>query len=201
MRYKYSKLYWFLKSFNWMRVYFSPFKPPIPKVYIGKVAVGTPYFLPRVWKKATPKRATEEALKQLKKIKEHNSKETTFKLREQSFSELYEQKLNSSFTQPKKIGFDFVDLGWKTKWTDTDYRFEWSPVWSFVFFGYQIAITFVAIEMHHFWECYLYYSRHTKGKTKDRLIQARKEFPCVWTSSKDGKVCYWDIVLRKKYIK
>ena len=24
----------------------------------------------------------------------------------------------------RKIGFDLVGLGWKTKWTETDYRFE-----------------------------------------------------------------------------
>lgn len=35
---------------------------------------------------------------------------------------------------PKRIGFDFVGLGWKTKWSEDDFRFEWAPVWSFVFF-------------------------------------------------------------------
>ena len=38
---------------------------------------------------------------------------------------------------PKKIGFDSVRLGWKTKWRDDDYRFEWAPIWSFVFFKWQ----------------------------------------------------------------
>jgi hypothetical protein len=152
---------YFASKFDWMKVYLSPFKPPIPRLYIGKVAIGTPYFYPRVWDK--------------------NGK-----------------------AKPKKIGFDFVGLGWKTKWDNTDYRFEWSPVWSFVFFGYQIAITFVAPEMHHYWECWLYYSRETKGKTKERLEQARKEFPCVWTSTSDGvitEICYWDKVLKEKYLK
>lgn len=152
------KLNYFINQFNWLKVYLSPFKPPIPKLYIGKVAIGVPYFYPRVWDK--------------------NGK-----------------------AKPKKIGFDFIGLGWKTKWGD--YRFEWSPVWSFVFFGYQIAITFVAPEMHHYWECWLYYSRETKGTTKERLEQARTEFPCVWTSIKDGvetEICYWDIILKNKYL-
>jgi len=150
---------YFINQFNWLKVYLSPFKPPIPKLYIGKVAIGVPYFYPRVWDK--------------------NGK-----------------------AKPKKIGFDFIGLGWKTKWENTDYRFEWSPVWSFVFFGYQIAITFVAPEMHHYWECWLYYSKETKGTTKERLEQARTEFPCVWTSIKDGvktEICYWDIILKTKY--
>lgn len=157
------KLKYFLQRFEWMKVYFSPFKPPVPKIYIGKTAIGTPYFLPRVWRRN-------------------------------------KDKPGYSIASPKKIGFDFVDLGWKTKWTSTDYRFEWSPVWSFVFFGYQIAITFVPIEPHHYWECWLYYSRETTGTTKERLEQARKEFPCVWNSTRDGvktTTCYWDVILKK----
>jgi hypothetical protein len=156
------KLKYFLNNFEWMRVYFSPFKPPAPIAYLGKTAVGVPYFYPRVVDKKSNK------------------------------------------FRPKKIGFDFVDLGWKTKWRDTDYRFEWSPRWSFVFFGYQIAITFVPIEPSRYWECWLYYSRETKGTTKERLEQARKEFPCVWISTRVGvetKTCYWDLILKNKYYK
>ena len=151
---------WFKYKFDWMMVYFSPFKPIIPKLYIGKVAIGTPYFLPRVW--GTNRKA-----------------------------------------RPKKIGFDFVGHGWKTKWTSTDYRHEWNPVWSFVFFRWQIALIFNPIEAYHYWECWLYYSRHTSGKTKDRIKQARKEFPCVWTTNYSGEekktTCYWDIILKDKY--
>jgi len=102
---------------------------------------------------------------------------------------------------PKKIGFDFVSLGWKTKWSDTDYRFEWNPIWSFVFFKWQIAVSFVPDDCHHYWECWLYYTHSTdKTKTvKERLEQAREEFPCVWTTSygegKKETVCYWDKIL------
>ena len=155
------KLNYFINQFNWIKVYLSPFKPPIPKLYIGKVAIGVPYFYPRVINKKT------------------------------------------NIFEPKKIGFDFIGLGWKTKWGNTDYRFEWAPVWSFVFFGYQIAVTFIAPEPYHYWECWLYYSRHTNGKTKDRIKQARKEFPCIWTTHYSGgekkTTCYWDIILKDKY--
>lgn len=202
IKYKYSKLYWFLKSFEWMKIYFSPFKPPIPKVYIGKVAVGTPYFFPRVFKKATPKKAAEEALEEIKRVKEHNEKEQTYKRTVRTFDDLYKQKLNSSFAQPKKVGFDFVELGWKTKWERDDYRFEHSPVWSFIFFKWQIAITFVAVDAYRFWECWLFYSRETKGTTEERLNQARKEFPCIWTShSSEGKITtnYWNVILKEKW--
>ena len=205
-KYKYSKLYWFFKDLGWMKVYFSPFKPPIPRLYIGKVAIGTPYFLPRVWRKATPKKAIEETLKEIKEVREYNEREQTYKRTVKTFDELYESKLKSSFAQPMKIGFNFVGLGWKTKWKNTDYRFEYSPVWSFVFFGYQIAITFVAVEAYRFWECWLYYSRETKQvakTTEGRLAIAKKKFPCKWTSHSGGEKIttdYWAKILKNKYL-
>jgi hypothetical protein len=198
----YKKLKWLIKNFAWIKVYFSPFKPPTPRFYFGKVALGVPYFLPRIWKKATPEKAKEETLEEIERIKKYNEGESTYKRTVKTFDELYSRYINSSFSQPKKIGFDFVPLGWKTKWTSTDYRFEWSPMWSFVCFGYQFAVTFVAIEAHHFWECYLFYSRETKGTTEERIKQARKKFPCVWSSTKNGvtaETCYWDVILKDKY--
>jgi hypothetical protein len=197
------KLKYFLQRFDWMKIYFSPFKPPVPKIYIGKTSIGTPYFLPRVWRKATPQKAIDAAIEEMKDVEKHNSVEGSYKRKVYSFGDLYERYLTYSFAEPKKIGFDFVDLGWKTKWTSTDYRFEWLPVWSFVFFGYQIAITFVPIEPHHYWECWLYYSRETTGTTKERLEQAKKGFPCVWSSTRDGvktTTCYWDVILKNKYL-
>lgn len=148
-------------KFDWLRVYFSPFKTPIPKLYLGKAKVGMPYFLPRVLK-------------------------------------------NGKFVD-KKVGFDFVPLVWKTKWTSEDFRFEWSPRWSFVFFGFQIAVVFQAVHEHHFWECWLYY-RHATDKsksTRERLKQAMEEFPQVWTSYNGGvkrSIDYWKIILKGKYL-
>ena len=46
------KIKYFFKKFEFLKVYNSPFKPIIPKLYIGKVAVGTPYFFPRNWVKS-----------------------------------------------------------------------------------------------------------------------------------------------------
>ncbi len=188
-----NRIKYFIKDFEWMKVFLSPFKPPTPKLYIGKVALGTPYFLPRVWKKYTRKEAIIEATKELNKSP--NAKKI-------GFEKLYNDYRRRSKPIPKKIGFDFVPLGWKTKWERDDYRFEWSPRWSFVFFKWQIAITFVSSEIDHYWECWLYYSKETKGTTKERLEQARKGFPCVWTSYRNGEkteVCYWDLILKTKW--
>ena len=156
------KLY-FLKALN------SPFKPFKLKWYCGKVAVGTPYFLPRVWVK---------------------NKEKPGYLK----------------TKPRKIGFDFVSLGWKTKWEETDYRFEWHPVWSFVFFGYQIAVTFMAPEYNHYWEAWLYYERDTdKTKSKkERIEQCRKEFSLDYITTTNGvseEIDYYTLILKSKYLK
>jgi len=106
---------------------------------------------------------------------------------------------------PKKIGFDFVELGWKTKWTDTDYRFEWSPLISFVFFKWQIAIVFKAPEQSNYWESWLYYENNTdKSKSqKERIEQCQKEFKQNWISWKNGvetKTNYYQFIIKEKYL-
>jgi hypothetical protein len=109
---------------------------------------------------------------------------------------------------PKKIGFDFVRLGWKTKWTSTDYRFEWAPLWSFVFFGKQIAVIFKALEQDHYWEAWLYYENHTdKSLSKEERIElCKKNFPLNYTVSQSGKegwesIDYYTKILKPKYLK
>lgn len=156
-----------MDKFKWMSAFTGPFKRPKLKWYFGKIALGTPYFYPRRWKKLPS---------------------------------------GSSKAVPKKIGFDFVPMRWKTKWESDDYRFETGPIWSFVFFKWQIGLTFPVEKMSHYWECWLYYTYSTdKTKSvKERLTQAREEFPCQWTTSygvgKKEKVCYWDKILKKKYL-
>jgi hypothetical protein len=111
-----------------------------------------------------------------------------------------------TYPKNKRIGIDFVELGWKTKWTDKDIRFEWAPIWSFVFFGYQIAIIWNTPEEMHYWEpwiFYEYYTDKTKSKT-ERIEQCKTEFPQMWTRhTNEGEETtnYYDLILRKKYIK
>lgn len=189
-----------------IKAFYSPFKRPKLHFYFGKIAIGVPIFYPRVWKKATPKKAIEEANKEIKRVKEHNSVEANYKITVHSFGDLYERYLRSSFSSPKKIGFDFRDIMWKTKWSSKDFRFEFGAVWSFVCFGYQIAIQFIAPEQHNYWECFLYYHFET-DKTKswsERVEQGKREFPQVWTQySKGGeeKIDYWELVVKDKYKK
>lgn len=202
MKYKYSKLYWFLKSFSWMRVYFSPFKFFMPKLYIGKVAIGTPYFFPRRFVKATPERAHKATEEYIKKEENYNKMNPNYARTIKSYDEIFKEKMKCSFSEPKIIGFDFVDLGWKTKWND--YRHEWNPMWSFVFFKWQIVLMFIPENDMHYFECWLYYSKETdKSKSREeRIKQAREKYSCKWTTYRnevEEKICYWDVILKEKY--
>lgn len=190
-------------KFDWMRTYNSPFKLPIPKLYIGKIAIGTPYFLPRKWVKGTPKLIHKVTLSYIDNRKIFNERNPDYAKTIKSYEEIYEEKKGYNYAIPKWIGFDFVTLGWKTKYED--YRHEWNPMWSFVFFKWQIAITFIAPHDMHYWECWLYYTRDTdKTKTvQERIIEAKKQYPCTWISSNNGveiEICYWDLILKKKYL-
>lgn len=168
LKYKYSKLHQFFRNFEWMRVYFSPFKFFLPKLYVGKIAIAIPYFLPRRWVEDKEKDGYLKAV-------------------------------------PIKFGFSSCGLGWKTKWTSTDFRHEWNPVWSFVFFGYQIALIFIPENDTQYWESYLAYHRDTdKSKsTRERLSDCIKNHPCTYISYKNGvetKTDYWKLIVKEIYI-
>lgn len=205
IKYKYSKLYWFFKELSWFKVYFSPFKPIIPRFYLGRTNIGTPYFLPRRWVKATPKRALEATLKHIKEVEDFNDRNSDYKKSVKPFDEVYKDKMKVSYAIPLKIGFSFCGLGFKTKWSSTDFRHEYNPVWSFVAFGYQIALIFRPEHDSHYWESYLYYENVTdKNKTvEERIKQARKDFPNIWKTYSNGEtttVNYWTKILKEKYV-
>lgn len=158
-----------MRKLDFLGVFNSPFKRPKLSFYLGKVAIGTPYFYPRTWK-ANP------------------------------------DKPGSQIAVSKKIGFDLVGLGWKTKWQDTDYRYEWSPLLSFVFFGLQFVVGLKVDNPDNYWTCWLYYSRNTDVKLSrvERVKQSVEGFPQTFTVySGDTKrlVNYWEKILRGKYIK
>lgn len=106
---------------------------------------------------------------------------------------------------PKRIGFDFVGLGWKTKWTETDYRHEYNPVWSFVFFKWQIALLFIPEHAYAYWEAWLYYDRNTykRASVQERIAVCREKYPQTYTSySAEGErtINYYEHILKKKYL-
>ena len=198
-----------MKRFEYIRAFNSPFKSPRLKWHFGKIAIGTPYFYPRRWVKPTQQMLIDNAKKEIEERKrwnEANEKYGNTPKTIPSIEELCEEKKNYKFPVPKKIGFDFVGLGWKTKWTDTDYRFEWAPLISFVFFKWQIAVMLEVPNPHHYWVCWLTYVNDTNKdlSTKTRIKLAKEINPEVWTSSygngKKETICYWDKVLKDKWL-
>ena len=198
-----NKIKYFINDLNFLRAYNSPFKPLKLQFYCGKVALGTPYFFPRKWVKATPKLAIKAAVKGIRETRQWNKNNPNYARKEKPFRELYDEKMKHLHAVPKKIGFDFVSLGWKTKWDS--YRYEWSPMISFVFFKWQIAVTFVAPHADHYWESWLYYTRETdkSAPIADRIAQCRKKAPCTWISHSEGKketTDYYNLILKKKWL-
>jgi hypothetical protein len=193
------KLRYFFEQFRWLKAYTSPFKTPSAGLYIGKAVVGVPYFLPRKWvrfnREDCLKKATEDC-QRLGHVK--------YGLDPESIAHEY-----TGWTKPVPItiGFSYCSLGWKTKWHSDDFRHEWNPVFSFVFFGWQIAMTVYHKHHSHYWESWLYYEYATdKTKAKyERIEQCRKKAPQTWTSRKHGeepvKIDYYTKILKSKYLK
>jgi len=189
-----NKVKYFIKGFDYLRVYNSPFKPPKIKLYFGKVAIGTPIFFPRKWVKFTQVDRVEAAIKNI------NDPKKVVK----SFNEWYEHYKGYSKAIPKKIGFDFVSLGWKTKYDS--YRHEWNPLISFVFFKWQIALMFIPEHDMHYWESWLYYTRETdkSAPIAERIAQCRKEAPQTWSRMTNPigtkeTIDYYELILKDKY--
>jgi len=196
-----NKIKYFIKDLDFLRAYNSPFKAPKLKWYYGKIALGVPYFFPRKWVKATPERAHQATLDCIKSTEEFNKRNPKYTRSIRPYDEIFANKMNSSYAVPKKIGFDFLPLGWKTKWDS--YRHEWNPMISFVFFKWQIALMFIPEHDMQYWESWLYYTRETKGTTAERVAQCKKEAPCTWISHSEGKketTDYYNLILKKKWL-
>jgi hypothetical protein len=194
MRLKYT-----LENLRWIKALWSPFKPFSFKWYVGKTQIGTPYFLPRKWVKVTK----EDALK----MATENTKKKGHIHYDKDPNTLIDNYINYTKPVPLTVGFNYCSLGWKTKWTSDDFRHEWNPVFSFVFFGYQIALTVYSKYHSHYWEPWLYYEYATdKTKSKrERIEQCRKEAPQTWTSHKHGEepvtTDYYTKILKSKWLK
>lgn len=195
------KLKYILNDLRFLKALNSPFKPFKLKFYAGKIAIGTPYFYPRKWVNLTKQEIFDKAQERYKKLKIEDIKNVIPTI--EHYKKLYK---NTQKAIPKKIGFDFVGLGYKTKWTDTDYRYEYGPIFSFVFFGYQIALMIGNENPDNYWEAWLYYEHNTdKTKSKaERIKQCREEFPQTWTrysGDKKETIDYYNLILKKKYLK
>ena len=195
-----------MKTFDFLKILGTPFQRPTMKVYCGKTSIGVPYFHPRRWVKATPKLARKAALEFIKKEEQFNELNPTYARPIPPYEKIYEEKLKYLYPVPLKVGFSSCGLGYKTKWSDTDYRYEYGPVFSFVFFGYQIALMFGHKHVDHYWEAWLYYKNHTdKTKSKkERIEQCIKEYPQTatrYSGDKKETIDYYPLIVKAKYLK
>jgi hypothetical protein len=192
-----------MRNTPYWKAMFSPFRRLTLKVYAGKLAIGMPYFYPRKLVPVSETEAWELADKQCAKYDEKGIK--------YDYAEELQYARRQRKFVPRRFGFDYIGLGYKTKWTDTDYRFEWSPRVSFVCFGYQIVLTVVPklpkdVSIDYYWECWLYYNYNTDvTKTpKERIAETRKERTGIVTSYQKGKdpvtSCIWDSILKSRYL-
>jgi hypothetical protein len=201
------KLKYKLERLRYWKALFSPFKPFRIRFYAGELAIGTPYFFPRKWVKATPERAHKATLEHIKSEQRYNEMNPKYAREIKPYEEIYQEKLRCSYSKTIKVGFDSCGLGWKIKWDDNDFRYEWGPVFTFVFFGYQLAWMIGQKDVSHYWEAWLYYEYATdKSKSKrERIAQCRREFPQIWTSHyPDGRketIDYYERILKSKYLK
>ena len=200
-----TKLKYLLPDLTFMKALNSPFKPFSINVYCGRTRCGVPYFLPRKWVKATPELAKKATLEHIEKEKKYNILNPNSARKIKSFEEIYQEKMKHSFAVPLKVGFSYCSLGWKTKYEE--FRHEWNPVLSFVFFGYQIALRVYHKYGSHYWEPWLYYEYATdKTKSKrERIEQCRKEAPEKWSSHGENEepvtTDYYNLILKPKYLK
>lgn len=192
-----------MNRFTFLKAYFSPFIRPKLKLYVGKIAYGTPYFFPRKWVKATPERANKAVQDYIKREEGYNKMNPKYARIIRPYNEVFLQKMNCTYPVTKKIGLDFVGLGWKTKWSSTDYRHEWNPMWSFVFFKWQICLFFVVPHDYHYWTSWLFYELNTdkKQSQQKRIQHCIKEFPQIWkrySHEKEVTTNYYDLILKQK---
>ena len=190
-------------NYGFLKVLNSPFKPLKLSWYFGKITQGTPYFLPRKTVKMTKEKAIEYANADLNH-KYYPSKK--------SFDELVASHMRSQMFVPiKYFNFHFTSLGWKTKWTADDYRFEWNPCISIVLFGKQLFIGIVpnvgkdTLRYDTYWESWLKYEHCTnKSLSKlERLKELISKYSCTWVHYEDKveiRVNYYQFILKEKYL-
>jgi len=118
---------------------------------------------------------------------------------------LSDDKTHYTFKAKVWFGIDFVGLGWKTKWSDIDYRYEYAPLFSLVLFKKQFCIFLHTDEPDSYWTALLYYKYHTlqNHRWKDRVDKLKHDFPLSYISHhSDGRVTksnHYDVILKEAY--
>ena len=107
---------------------------------------------------------------------------------------------------PRKFGFNFCSLGWKTKWYEDDFRFEWSPILSFVAFNKQFLLWLIVPAESQYWESWLAWEKCIDKRlpTEERIKQLIAKYPqiyTVYTQDSESTVNYYTLILKNKWLK
>lgn len=189
---------WINYNLSFLGVLFSPLAPLKTVWYFGEIKHGTPYFLPRRWVNCDIKDGVEA----WNKLHEQSQKAYLARYSKDCWVENY-AKTHRKPVSIKYFGFDFVSLGWKTKWNE--YRFEWNPSISIVLFGRQLFISIIPdISLDHhdsYWEAWLNYDNKTDKSLsrKERTLQLFERYSCTWTGT-NGKLDHYEFILRGEYL-
>lgn len=99
---------------------------------------------------------------------------------------------NGSKSIPVKwLWFQTVGIGWKTKWTSDDIRFEWNPAIHFIFLGTQTVLYLKHKELNDYWGALILYSI-TKGDEWEKVRSVFRQFSFKHTYYKEGAETYVD---------
>lgn len=87
------------------------------------------------------------------------------------------------------------DLYYKTKWTSTDFRYEFPPQFTIVFFGFACSWWLRAPEMQDsYWECMLHYLYGKKPKSLKNAIYEAGRYRVVGEKE-------WHFVFKREWVK
>ncbi len=86
-----------MSNFDFLRAFRSPFRRPKIRFYIGRRKIGTPYFLPRKWVKATPELAHKATKEYIQHEERYNQMNPKYAREIKPYDEIYQEKIRYNY--------------------------------------------------------------------------------------------------------
>ena len=112
--------------------------------------------------------------------------------------------VNNKAVYYKWLGFGSNKLGWKTKWSDDDYRYEWSPSFSFVILKKQLFFILNPKDLetgYAYWETLLYYINCKKNSFFNTVKYKSNNYTEYKKGGEKTRGNYYYSILKKKWLK
>ena len=104
----------------------------------------------------------------------------------------------------KWLGFDSNKLGWKTKWSNDDYRYEWSPSFSFIILKKQLFFILNPKDLeteYAYWETFLYYINCKQNAFFNTVKHNSNLYTQYHKGGEKIRGNYYYNILKKKWLK